>query len=225
MPTQSETGTDTKTSESSQHKISYLLKTRGPLTAGILAGQLGLTSMGARQQLLKLSERGDVTSYLKPEGRGRPKRFWMLTRQGQSHFPDSHEALTLELIDSVEQVFGETGLEQLIATRETETLSKYQTHLGAYPALVDKVFALAQIRSKEGFMACVKTEGQNLLLIENHCPICAAASRCRGFCRSELNIFQSLLEGLARVERVEHQMAGARRCVYRIVNTHQPAGG
>ncbi|HFB64813.1 MAG TPA: transcriptional regulator [Aeromonadales bacterium] len=207
---------ENKSTESSQHKIRYLLKTRGPLTAASMAEKLELTSMGARQHLLKLTKTGDITSYLKAEGRGRPKRFWMLTQRGQSYFPDRHEDLTLELIDSIEQVFGEQGLEKLIAVRETETLNKYQARLVSCCNLSEKVETLAKIRSEEGYMASIEKEGEGYLLIENHCPICAAASRCQGFCRSELEIFQSLLQGLAEVKRLEHQIAGARRCAYRI---------
>jgi predicted ArsR family transcriptional regulator len=51
--------------------------------------------------------------------------------------------------------------------------------------------------------------------VENHCPICAAARACQGFCRSELALFEMLLAP-ARVVRVEHLLEGARRCAYRI---------
>ena len=54
------------------------------------------------------------------------------------------------------------------------------------------------------------------LLIENHCPICAAAALCQGFCRSELAIFQTVLGAQASIERIDHLLAGARRCAYRI---------
>ena len=63
------------------------------------------------------------------------------------------------------------------------------------------------------------TAGGGWLLVEDHCPICAAATECQGFCRSELALFQRCLGPEARVERTEHLMAGARRCAYLI----QPA--
>ena len=52
------------------------------------------------------------------------------------------------------------------------------------------------------------------MLVENHCPICAAATACAGFCRSELETFRAALG--AEVERSEHILLGARRCAYRI---------
>ncbi len=53
-----------------------------------------------------------------------------------------------------------------------------------------------------------------LLFIENHCPICAAAAACQGFCRAELTLFREVLG--AKVERTEHILNGARRCAYTI---------
>ena len=77
--------------------------------------------------------------------------------------------------------------------------------------------ALAQARSAEGYMAEVDTgDDGSLLLIENHCPICAAARQCQQFCRSELEVFQRVLGPDCAVGRVEHMLAGARRCVYLI---------
>jgi predicted ArsR family transcriptional regulator len=54
------------------------------------------------------------------------------------------------------------------------------------------------------------------LLIENHCPICAAAAVCQGLCREELSLFRRVLGSEVRVERTDHVLAGARRCAYRI---------
>lgn len=56
----------------------------------------------------------------------------------------------------------------------------------------------------------------SFLLIENHCPICAAATTCTGLCEQELTIFQCVLGENVKVEREEHIIAGARRCVYRV---------
>ena len=53
-------------------------------------------------------------------------------------------------------------------------------------------------------------------LVENHCPICAAATACQGFCRAELEVFRSVLGDDVTVERTDHILAGARRCAYRI---------
>ena len=73
------------------------------------------------------------------------------------------------------------------------------------------------LRAKEGYMAQFeKNENGDFLLVENHCPICAAATLCQGFCATELNTFQSVLGPNTKVERIDHILAGARRCAYLI---------
>jgi predicted ArsR family transcriptional regulator len=74
---------------------------------------------------------------------------------------------------------------------------------------------LAGARTADGYMAQVETTQNGWLFIENHCPICAAAALCQGFCTGELAMFRRLLQG-ASVERTEHIVSGARRCAYRI---------
>lgn len=56
----------------------------------------------------------------------------------------------------------------------------------------------------------------DFVLVENHCPICAAARFCQGLCAGEMRLFKGVLGKGVRVERTEHILKGARRCAYRI---------
>jgi predicted ArsR family transcriptional regulator len=193
----------------------FLLKTRGPQTAQQLAALLDLTSMGARKQLESWQEKGMVTFEEVADKPGRPSRRWLLTQAGHARFPDRHAELTLQLIDQVRTLFGEAGLEKLIGSREAASERDYRQHLASSRTLPERVQALGQARSSEGYMAELEQqEDGSLLLIENHCPICAAAQQCQKFCRSELDVFQRVLGPDCSVGRVEHMLAGARRCVY-----------
>ncbi|PHV06086.1 MarR family transcriptional regulator [Janthinobacterium sp. BJB412] len=203
---------------STAEQVLYLLKTRGAQTAQQLAALLELTSMGARRQLEAWQDKGLVEFEETADKVGRPARHWRLTAAGHARFPDRHADLTLQLIEQVRGLFGAAGLEQLIGARELDSERQYRERLGPdtadWPA---RAAALAGLRSAEGYMAEVEPQDDgSLLLIENHCPICAAATSCQSFCRSELDIFRRVLgEGVA-VERAEHLLSGARHCVYRI---------
>jgi predicted ArsR family transcriptional regulator len=193
----------------------FLIKTRGPQTAQQLAALLGLTSMGARKQLESWQQKGMVGYEDVADKPGRPSRRWLLTEAGHARFPDRHADLTLQLIDQVRTLFGDAGLNQLIDSREAASERQYRQHLTGAGTLPERVTALVQARSSEGYMAEVETRDDgSLLLIENHCPICAAAKQCQQFCRSELEVFQRVLGPDCSVGRVEHMLAGARRCVY-----------
>ncbi|HDZ8913780.1 TPA: transcriptional regulator [Aeromonas hydrophila] len=199
----------------STDKILFLLKSHGPQSAAELGEQLQMTSMGARQHLMTLEADGWVSFNDEARGRGRPVRLWHLTEQAWQRFPDSHSELTLQLIDNIQQLFGEVGMERLIAQREQQQLARYQAEL-TQPALADRLAALTAQRTREGYMADFRQEEDgSWLLWESHCPICAAARACRGFCRSELEMFRRLLAP-AGVEREQYLLKGDHRCLYRI---------
>ena len=202
-------------------RVLYALKSTGPQSADALARRLKVTVVAARQQLGRLLDKGLVTFEDRREGVGRPKRVWSLSDAGHAHFPDSHAAMTVDLIQAISATFGSEGLDRVIAERERATRRIYAERVRPGRSLAERAKLLAEQRAEEGYMAEVKRQPDgSLLLIENHCPICVAAKACQGFCRSELKLFRDVLGPDAKVDREEHILAGARRCAYRIT----PAG-
>ena len=197
-------------------KILYLLKTRGPQTAKALASVLDMTSMGARQHLQVLESQELISTYDQVEKRGRPSRYWQLTEKANERFPDRHNDLTLHMIDAVKKVFGDEGLDKLIDERENSALIYYQKAVSDCDSVLGRAYALADVRTEEGYMATVEQDGADIWLHENHCPICDAASVCQKFCRSELEIFSKVLGNEVKIQRKEHIIDGARRCSYLI---------
>ena len=194
-----------------------MLKRRGPMTAKELASVLDVTAMAVRQHLYKLAEGGEVAYDDVRRSVGRPSRHWRLTEGSDHHFPDSHGELAVGLIDAMEETFGAEGLRKLVEVRSQHQLQTYTERISASAPLADRVEQLAQVRTEEGYMAeCSVDSTGEIRLVENNCPICAAAQRCPGLCSGELNLFRLLLGEQATVERTEHILGGERRCVYRI---------
>jgi predicted ArsR family transcriptional regulator len=197
-------------------RLLFLLKTRGPQTATHLATALKITGEAVRQQLLRLSEEGLVSATAEPRGIGRPSQIYRLTPAAQKRFPDTHAELAVQILDSIKDVLGERALTRLIEARTSGSLARYREALRRQPSLEKKIKKLTELRAAEGYMAVWHRENDGYLLVENHCPICAAATSCLGFCRSELEIFQEVLGSEVLVERTEHLLAGGRRCAYLI---------
>lgn len=193
------------------------LKMHGALSSAALGSLLGTSGEAARQQLVRLAEEGLVVATSQASGVGRPTQSWSLTPAAQSRFPDTHAALTVQLLGIVRNSLGDAALDTIISVREAETRAAYETVIADQLSLRDKVAALATLRSDEGYMADWREQPDgSLLLVENHCPICAAATACQGFCRAELEVFQSVLGPEVEVSREEHIVAGGRRCSYAI---------
>lgn len=200
-------------------KILYRMKREGPVTAKILAEDFQLTTMGVRQHLQGLEEEGLVDFEDIKAKVGRPTRHWHLTQKGHRRFTDRHGDLIIQMLDSVEELFGQAGLSKVVDRREDQTFEQYQAQLAGVENIAEKLQILTTLREREGYMAELHQDGEDFVLIENHCPICHAAQRCPSLCQSELAVFQRLLGNEYQVNRQEHIIAGERRCAYRIIKS------
>jgi predicted ArsR family transcriptional regulator len=203
--------------------IVHLLKTEGALTSAELADRLKLTAMAVRQHLYALTAERMVSVEERPVPIGRPAKYWQLTPDANRLFPDAYAELNISLITAMGDAFGEKGLKRVLDARGTRQQAAYAERIASSASLKQKLQQLARIRTEEGYMAevGVETDG-SFLLIENHCPICAAATVCQGFCVAELDLFRKLLGSDVSIEREEHIISGARRCVYRIRRNGSP---
>jgi predicted ArsR family transcriptional regulator len=197
-------------------RLLLTLKTRGPRTPGELARRLGLTAAAVRQHLAKLEAEGLVDARAEVAGVGRPARRFSLTATAESRFPDAHADLTVELLHTLRSTLGDDGISKLLAARTRQQLKSYRAELpGREAPLAARVAALAALREREGYMAeWSERDDGSFRLVENHCPICAAATACQGLCVEEISLFRRVLG--AKVERTRHLLGGARRCEYRI---------
>ena len=197
--------------------IVKLLKTEGPLGSAQLAERLGLTAMAVRLHLYALQSEGLVAAEDRPVPVGRPAKSWRLTREADRHFPEAYAELSVALIDAMQETFGAEGLERVLASRCARQRADYAKRIRRGDSLEKKLEELARVRTEEGYMAEVRPEeGGGFLLVESHCPICAAANACQGFCSTELDLFRSVLGPGVEVERVEHIVSGDQRCAYRV---------
>ena len=197
--------------------IARLLKTDGPIDSAQLAERLGLTAMAVRQHLYALQREGLVTHEERPVPIGRPAKFWSLTREADRLFPEAYAELSVALINSVKDAFGDEGLERVLTSRCARQRTDYGKRIRPGDSLEKKLQELAKVRTEEGYMAEIRREEDgNYLLVENHCPICAAANACQGFCTTELELFRSVLGPGVKVDRAEHIIRGDQRCVYRV---------
>ena len=186
------------------------LKALGPHSAKMLAERLDITPMGIRQHLQSLEKR-ELVCYEEARSKvGRPTRYWSLTERGHAFAAADQERLRASAL----QLFGGAGVEPLLNAREEQLYLRYAEELSAERSHQDRLARLVRLRQHDGYMAELLDHPHGALLVENHCPICAAATVCQGFCRAELSIFTEVLQ--AQVERAEHILAGSRRCAYRI---------
>ena len=198
-------------------RLLFFLKTRGPQTTAELARRLDMTTMGVRGHLAKLEAKELVDHENEPRSVGRPAQVWRLTEAAASRFPEGYGDLAVDLLRQIRETFGAKGVDRLVRQRTRDQIVVYRERVPAKASLGKRVAALVRLRTAEGYMAeSRKRRDGTYVLVENHCPICAAAEVCQGLCAGELELFRAALGIDVTVERAEHLLDGARRCVYEI---------
>lgn len=200
----------------SRRAILDLLKNEGPLDASAMAAKLGVTPMAVRQHLYALQDEALVEYETSARPRGRPAKLWRLTEAANKYFPDAHATLTTDLITAMRSALGEDDFSGVLQTRSKNQRAAYMAELDGIAETGARLKALAEIRTREGYMCHSEKDGEGWLLVEKHCPICVAATACQGLCKTELDLFSAVVGAACRVERTDHIIAGASRCAYRI---------
>jgi predicted ArsR family transcriptional regulator len=204
--------------KSAADAILFQLKSLGEAQAETLARRLGISVQAVRQRLDRLLAEDLVSFCDRARGRGRPRRLWSLAPSAAALFPDTHAQLTVDLIGSIRRELGEPAFARLLQRRCCDITAAYRTRLARHQTVERKLEGLAELRSAEGYMARLERHPDGgFLLIEDHCPICAAATVCQGFCSIELEVFRRLLGSAWDIAREDHVLGGGRRCSYRII--------
>jgi predicted ArsR family transcriptional regulator len=198
--------------------VLYAVRRRGEATAEQVAEQLDITVSGARQQLAALAQDGLVESseLASPGGRrGRRTLVYAATEAADAYFPKAYGELTNELLGYVADADGEL-LDQLFARRRDARIAAARARLAPKRTLRGKVAELTRILDEDGYLASwEQVEPGVFRIVEHNCAIWAVARRYGQACTSEIEFIRTMLDG-ADVERVQHMVAGARRCAYEV---------
>jgi DeoR family suf operon transcriptional repressor len=198
--------------------VLYALRRRGEATAEQLAEQLEMTVSGARQHLSALTRDGLVDATDRPaEGprRGRRALVYAVTPAADTLFPKAYGELTNELLGYLtEQDAG--VVDDLFARRREHRIEGAQQRLARKRGLGAKVAELTRILDEDGYLATSERVARGVYrIVEHNCAIWAVAQRYGQACTSELDFIRAVLPE-ATVERVQHMVAGARRCAYEV---------
>ena len=203
-----------------RREVLYAVRRRGEATAEQVAEQLGMTASGARQHLTALVDAGLVeTEELAAAAprRGRRTLLYSTTAAADGYFPKAYGELTNELLGYVADS-DRALLDELFARRREARVANARARLGRKRTLAAKVAELTHILDEDGYLASWEQVERGVFrIVEHNCAIWAVAERYGQACTSELEFIRTVLEG-ADVERVQHMIAGARRCAYEVTS-------
>jgi DeoR family suf operon transcriptional repressor len=198
--------------------VLYAVRRRGEATAEQVAEQLGMTISGARQHLTALARDGYVdATELTATGpkRGRRALVYAATNAADALFPKAYGELTNELLGYVSDQ-DPALLDQLFARRREHRIEAARSRLSNKRTLGQQVAELTRILDEDGYLASYEQVGRGVYrIVEHNCAIWAVAQLYGQACSSEIEFIRAVLP-TAHVERVEHMVAGARRCAYEV---------
>src|SRR3954465_11355006 len=124
--------------------LNSLKRTKG-MSANELVEKMKMSYMGIKQHCLTLERDGYLDTWRRPQKMGRPEMVYRLTRRSHALFQSDSNAFTLDLLQSVEEIYGKNAPEKLLYNLfERKTKSLKEKVEGA--TVEDRAKSLAKIR-------------------------------------------------------------------------------
>lgn len=177
--------------------VARLLMEAGPQTASALAERLDISPAAVRRHLDALvADEVVVARDSRPLGgrrRGRPARVFALTEGGRESFPHAYDDLAASALRFLAARGGEKAVAAFAEQRLAVLESRHRDRIGAADTPGEKVAALSEALTAEGYAASAHTVGSGEQLCQHHCPVAHVAAEFPQLCEAETQAFSRLL--------------------------------
>jgi len=192
--------------------LNSLKRTKG-MSVNELVEKMKMSYMGIKQHCLTLQRDGYLDTWRRPQKMGRPEMVYRLTRRSHDLYPSDSNQMTLDLLQSVHEIYGPNAPEKLLYNMfERKTAALKAKAKG--DTVTERAKWLAKARDGEGYMSQFTTderEGGSQIL-ECHSPILNVLERYPIVGRLEQDMFEAIL-GTA-VRREETRTSGLYECAF-----------
>jgi len=190
--------------------VNALKRSRG-LSVNELVDRMRMSYMGIKQHCLTLQRDGYLDTWRRPQRMGRPEMVYRLTRRAHDLFQADSNRFTLELLESVQQMYGSNAPEKLLYNLfEKKTASVKEKIKGA--TVGERAKSLARIRDLEGYMSQFVTDNGGPQILECHTPLQNILDKYPIIGRFEQEMFEQVLG--TRVRRQETRNSGLYECAF-----------
>lgn len=189
-----------------KYSILVEIKRSNGLSVGELVERLGLSYMGIKQHCNTLEKEGYLSTQRRAKRVGRPEKVYVLTEKADEFFPRKGTPLALELLESVEEIYGSLAVERLLHRLYRRRAEALRPRISG-ACLAERARQLVQAREEEGCLSRYEPEGApSGRILEFHSPVLEILDRFPRTRELERRLFEQLLN--ARVERREDRSGG-----------------
>jgi len=192
--------------------LNSLKRTKG-MSVNELVEKMKMSYMGIKQHCLTLQRDGYLDTWRRPQKMGRPEMVYRLTRRSHDLYPCDSNQMTLDLLESVHEIYGPNAPEKLLynmferKTAALKTKTKGQT-------VAERAKWLAKARDAEGHMSqfIIEEREGGPQILECHSPILNVLERYPIVGRLEQDMFEAALG--TSVRREETRASGLYECAF-----------
>jgi predicted ArsR family transcriptional regulator len=191
--------------------LNSLKRTKG-MSVNELVEKMNMSYMGIKQHCLTLQRDGYLDTWRRPQKMGRPEMVYRLTRRTHELFPTDSNQFTLELLTSIQKIYGLNAPEKLLYN-VFEKKAAALTAKAKGETVTERAKWLARVRDSEGCMAqFTTTEEGGPQILECHSPIMNLLDRYPIIARFEQDMFEAVLG--TKVRREESRNSGLYECAF-----------
>ena len=199
-------------------KLSILreIKKSQGLSVTELCQRVGLSYMGIKQHCIGLEREGYLDTWRRPKGMGRPEKAYRLTDGAKEFFPSRYPQFSLQILDSVKEIYGSLGPEKILHNIYKAETQRYETKLEKLDG-ESRFRGLAQLREEDGYMAEYSFDNSSRThrITEFNSAIQDCLDSFPMIRDYERQMFEKILR--AKVRRDEERISGLYRCTYSAV--------
>jgi predicted ArsR family transcriptional regulator len=202
--------------------IIELLKRSTGMPVAELGRALKMSYMGVKQHCLDLEKKGWLDTWRRPVPNGRPEKLYRLTPKAASFYPEAGNEMTLELLQSIQEIYGPSAPDKLLFNYFTKKADAYLKKIKGH-SIAERATAFAKLRNLEGHCAEVTFDHQlGFKITEFHSPLKEIAAAYPNIRRMEEQMFNRVL--MTTVQRLEERSSGLVKHVFLIPTLgHQQA--
>ena len=181
-----------KKRKTTKDKILELLKKEVKISMKDLSEHFTISEVALRRHINDLIRQNLVQEEEVKQEIGRPYYVYSLTKEGHNTFPNQYDQLPIELLNDLEDMYGEEAVEKLLQRRMERKEKELITQLeGAnFDEKIEKLF---QLMEKKGYMFEYEKTDEGHYQIKNyHCPIYNVSSNYNQVCDYEKELYKTL---------------------------------
>ena len=191
--------------------LNSLKRTKG-MSVNELVEKMGMSYMGIKQHCLTLQRDGYLDTWRRPQRMGRPEMVYRLTRRSHDLFPSDSNEFTIELLQSVRDIYGANAPEKLLYSVFEKRTAALKAK-GKGDTVIERAKWLAKVRDSEGYMAEFRpAEKDGPQILECHSPILNLLENYPIIARLEQDMFAAVLGTPLR--REETRNSGLYECAF-----------